>query len=190
MDICTIDPASMLQRPILIAFLAYANFAHGQNFTLQSKDLGGQARNAQVYNGFGCSGGNRSPELWWTDPPEGTRSFAVTLYDPDAPSDSGWWHWLVFDLPADVRELPTGAGTTDGAALPKGAIQSITDFGKPGYGGPCPPEGHGPHRYVLTIYALKEAKLGLGPTALPALVSVMLNQASLARATIVFYYQR
>lgn len=180
----------MMHRTLLAAATLFSMVAHAQHFTLRSNDLGGQAGLAQVYNGFGCTGGNRSPQLFWTDAPEGTKSFAITLFDTDAPTGSGWWHWVVFDIPAGIHELPAGAGAADGSGLPAGTVQGITDFGAPGYGGPCPPRGDGAHRYVLTVYALKVAKLGLDSTALPASVSFTINQQTLAKASLVFYYQR
>src|SRR5438067_2094273 len=97
--------------------------------------------------GFGCGGGNKSPHLAWSGAPAGTKSFALMVYDPDAPTGSGFWHWVMFDIPADTTELPKGAGDPKAATAPKGATQSRTDFGVPGYGGPCPPQGDPPHHY-------------------------------------------
>lgn len=161
-----------------------------QTFTLTSSDLGGQATIQQVFNGFGCTGGNKSPHLSWSNAPDGTKSFALTMYDPDAPTGSGWWHWVVFDIPAEVKSLPSGAGSLDGKGMPQFAIQSLTDFGATGYGGPCPPPGHGPHQYIVTIYALKTDKLGLDERAGAAMVGFNLNQHTLAKASLVFYYAR
>lgn len=161
-----------------------------QTFTLTSRDVGGQATDQQVFNGFGCTGGNLSPQLSWVNAPEGTKSFAITMYDPDAPTGSGWWHWVVFDIPTDADHLPTGAGTPGMPGLPAGAIQSMTDFGAVGYGGPCPPVGHGAHRYIITVHALNVATLGLDAKASAALVGFMLNQAALAKASLLFYYGR
>src|SRR5262249_32013324 len=130
---------------------------------------GATLNEAQVFNSFGCSGKNLSPALQWSGAPAGTKSFAVTLYDPDAPTGSGWWHWVVFNIPASTTSLPEGAGSTDGAHLPAGAAQGKTDFGAPGFGGACPPPGDKPHRYIFTVYALKTDKLDASADASPAM---------------------
>lgn len=135
----------------------------------------------QVFNSFGCTGKNISPSLKWTGAPEGTKAFAVTMYDPDAPTGSGWWHWMVYNIPASTTELAAGAGTEDGSKLPSGSIQVKTDFGSKGYGGPCPPPGHGPHRYSFKVFALKEM-LKIDEGASPAMVGYNLNGNSLATA--------
>jgi len=171
---------------LLLAFIVL----HAQTFTLRSKDIGGQATDKQVYNGFGCTGDNLSPELYWENPPAGTKSYAITMYDPDAPTGSGFWHWVVFDIPANILELKTGAGNIGKGLMPAGAIQSNTDFGQPGYGGPCPPQGHGFHQYLITIYALKTDKLGLDKTATPAFVGFNLFSNTIAKASLVMYYKR
>lgn len=173
-----------------IAFLSTAVVLHAQTFTLRSKDIGGQATDKQVYNGFGCTGENLSPELYWENAPAGTKSFAITMYDPDAPTGSGFWHWIVFDIPANISELKTGAGNITKGLIPTGAIQSNTDFGQPGYGGPCPPQGHGFHQYLITIYALKTDKLGLDKNATPAFVGFNLFSNTIAKASLVMYYKR
>lgn len=162
----------------------------GQTFTLKSNDVGGQATMKQVFNGFGCTGENISPELHWENAPPETRSFAVTIFDKDAPTGSGFWHWVVFDIPASVTSLKSGAGDVSKNIAPPGAIQSITDFGKPGYGGPCPPEGHGFHEYLITVYALKTDKLGLDKNASPAFVGFNLFSNTVAKASLVMYYKR
>jgi len=159
-------------------------------FTLSSNDVGGQATPQQVFNGFGCVGGNISPQLYWANAPAGTKGYAITMYDPDAPTGSGWWHWIAFDIPLATKELPAGAGTPGRPGMPAGAIQSRTDFGSVGYGGPCPPEGHGPHRYIVTIHALRTDKLGLDANASPGLVGYTLNAQTIGKASILFYYQR
>jgi Raf kinase inhibitor-like YbhB/YbcL family protein len=163
----------------------------GQNtFTLSSADLGGESTKKHEFNGFGCTGDNQSPQLSWENAPEGTKSFAVTMYDPDAPTGSGWWHWVVFDIPADINELVANAGNMELNLAPQGAIQSVTNYGANGYGGPCPPEGHGLHQYIITVYALKTDKLGLDAKTNPAIVGYYLWNNTLAKASIVAYYKR
>ena len=172
----------------LLVFILLGNCALAQNFTLKSNDLGGQATIKEFYNSFGCTGQNISPQLSWTGVPKGTQSFAITIYDKDAPTGSGFWHWVIFNIPADVTELKSGAGDVSKGIAPKEAVQSITDFGTTGYGGPCPPPG-APHQYLITVYALK-TKLDLGKNASPALVGFNLNANALAIASIVMYGQR
>ena len=158
--------------------------------TLASAEVkpGGKLTEKQVFNGFGCSGQNVSPELSWKNAPKGTKSFVLTFYDPDAPTGSGWWHWVVYDIPATAKELPEGAGSGK-AALPEGAKQGRTDFGAPGFGGPCPPPGK-PHRYVFTLYALKTDKLDVPADASPALIGFMTRTNALANAKLTATYGR
>ncbi|QID16521.1 YbhB/YbcL family Raf kinase inhibitor-like protein [Nitrogeniibacter mangrovi] len=160
------------------------------DFTLSSTDVSpGQPIDARfVFKGFGCEGGNLSPALSWTDPPAGTKSFALTVYDPDAPTGSGWWHWVVVNLPAQTTGLPTGAGGV--AGVPEGARQVRTDFGTPGYGGPCPPVGDAPHRYVFTLYALKVPALALPEPATAAMAGFMIHANALGRASFTATYGR
>ena len=162
------------------------------DFTLSSPDFsnGSSLGNTQVFNGFGCSGENVSPALSWAGAPAGTRSYAVTVYDPDAPTGSGWWHWVLFNLPADSHGLPAGAGDSAKHLLPASAVQSRTDFGKPGYGGPCPPVGDKPHRYIFTVFALKTDKLPLDAETGPAMVGFYLNQQKLGTASVTAYFGR
>jgi Raf kinase inhibitor-like YbhB/YbcL family protein len=176
--------------PLAAACLFLATQGFGQTFTLRSSDVGGQATMKQVFNGFGCSGENISPQLGWDHAPEGTKSFALTMYDPDAPTGSGWWHWLVFNIPATATQLPSNAGNVSAGLAPAGAIQSMTDFGRPGYGGPCPPPGDGPHMYLITVYALKVDKLDLDQKASPAMVGFNINANTIEKASIVMYYGR
>src|SRR6188472_93526 len=134
--------------------------------------------------GFGCAGGNKSPHLKWSGAPDGTRSFAITCYDPDAPTGSGFWHWLVVNIPPNVTELALDAGNPKSGKLPKGALQTRTDFGAPGYGGPCPPEGHGPHRYVFTLFAVKQDALPVNADTSAAIVGFQLHFNTIEKATL------
>ena len=163
---------------------------YAQEFTLKSDDLSGQLTETQVFLGFGCNGKNISPSLKWVDAPKNTKSFAFTVYDPDAPTGSGWWHWVIFNISSDINELKGDAGNLQKSLAPAGSIQSITDFGKPGFGGACPPEGDKPHRYIFTVYALSVAKLDLDEKAPPAMVGFFLNQNAIAKASLIAYYGR
>jgi Raf kinase inhibitor-like YbhB/YbcL family protein len=137
-----------------------------------------------IYNGFGCTGQNVSPAVMWKNPPAGTKSFAILVHDPDAPTGgAGFWHWLVVDIPAGTSFLPQGAGAADGKRLPPGSRQITTDFGTPGWGGPCPPAGDKPHRYNFTVYALKVDRLELPANATASLTGFMVNGNTLAKAT-------
>lgn len=162
--------------------------ATAETFTLKSKDLGGQFTNRHFANGMGFTGENQSPELHWENAPEGTQSFAITIYDLDAPTGSGFWHWVVFNIPAGVNELVSGAGTSGKNALPEGAIESNTDMGWPGYVGPAPADG-AIHRYVITVYAL-DKKLDLDVNATPAFVGFNMHFATLAKASLLIYGQK
>jgi len=163
----------------------------GQNtFTLTSKDLGGQVIKAQEFDGFGCSGDNLSPHLKWSDAPKGTKSFAITAYDPDAPTSSGWWHWQLVNMPTTVTELPAGAGASKANMIPTGSTQITNDFGSSSFGGACPPEGHGVHHYRFTIHALSVEKLDLPEDASGALTSYMINAYTIESSTIESLYKR
>lgn len=183
---------SILSRSAIACLLATACGA-ALAFQLGSPDIRprGSIADKHVFNGFGCAGGNVSPALVWKVPPAGTKSFAVLVHDPDAPTGgAGWWHWLVYDLPADTTSLPQGAGAPDGSKLPAGAVQPKTDFGAPGWGGPCPPAGDNPHRYVFTVYALKVEKLEIPEGASASLVGFMVNANAIGRATLTGRYGR
>jgi len=160
-------------------------------FTLSSTDLteGGRIAEAQVFNEFGCKGGNVSPALSWGGAPAGTQSFALLVHDPDAPTGSGWWHWVVYNIPASTTSLPAGAGDPKKKLMPAGAVQGRTDYGSVGYGGPCPPPGK-PHHYHFQLYALKVAKLDLPADASPAMVGFNARAQALGRAEIVALYGR
>jgi Raf kinase inhibitor-like YbhB/YbcL family protein len=140
--------------------------------------------------GFGCAGANRSPHLAWSDVPDGTRSFAVTCYDPDAPTGSGFWHWVVVNIPPSARELAPGAGDPANGQLPPGALQVRTDFGTPGYGGPCPPEGDHPHRYLFTVHAVGLDQLPVTADSSAAVVGFYLHFNTLAKGSLMGLFKR
>ncbi len=140
--------------------------------------------------GFGCEGGNKSPHLTWSGAPTGTKSFAVTCFDPDAPTGSGFWHWLVVNVPPDVTELALDAGNPKVRKLPKEALQTRADFGVPGYGGPCPPPGDHPHRYLFTVFAVGADSLPVTADMSAAIIGFQLNFNSLAKAAIMGLYKR
>jgi Raf kinase inhibitor-like YbhB/YbcL family protein len=169
-----------------------ANAAAAQ-FTLSSSDFaaGATLADAQAFDGMGCTGDNLSPALSWRGAPAGTKSFALLLHDPDAPTGgAGWWHWIAFDIPATVTALAKGAGKADGSAMPRGSGTVENDYGLPGYGGPCPPEGDKPHRYVFTVYALGVDKLGVPKDANASTAGFMINANALGKASITGMYGR
>lgn len=149
-------------------------------FTLTSNDItdGGTLPDAQVQ-----ARGNTSPHLKWSGAPEGTKSYAVTCFDPDAPTGSGFWHWTVANIPADVTELATGG------PVPAGAVEGRTDFGEPGYGGAAPPPGHGPHRYIFTVFAVDTDRLEVTPDNSGAVFGFNLHFHTLAKASIMATYE-
>jgi Raf kinase inhibitor-like YbhB/YbcL family protein len=167
---------------------ASAIAAPAGKFTLTSPDVanGKMMAEEQVFNSFGCKGGNLSPDLKWDGAPDKTKSFALTIYDPDAPTGSGWWHWVVVDIPATSHELPKGWGKP-GVAKLQGGRQTRTDFGASGYGGPCPPPGKA-HRYVITLSALDIDKVDVPDDASGALVGFNLGAHTLGKAVITAKY--
>lgn len=182
-----------MKRLLLSAILSAAvSLVHAAGFTLTSPEIKANATIPKrfEYNGFGCSGENRSPALKWSGAPKGTKSFAVSVYDPDAPTGSGWWHWYVVNIPADVTQLPADAGAAGGAKLPKGAMQVKSDYGTAAWGGVCPPAGDKPHRYVFTVYALKTGRIDLPADATPALAGFMVNADAIAKASFTAKYGR
>lgn len=135
--------------------------------------------------GFGCDGSNVSPELHWESVPDGTKSLALTCYDPDAPTGSGFWHWIVVNIPPDTVSIPEGPNI-----IPTGAMETRTDFGKPGYGGPCPPEGDHPHRYIFTLFSLATESLSVDQDTSAAVVGFMLNFNTIEKATLMGLFKR
>ena len=162
-------------------------FTHAEEFKLKSNDIahGAFMRSTFEYNGFGCSGENKSPQLSWSGAPNGTKAYAIFAYDPDAPSGSGWWHWQIVNIPAEVTSIPSG----DGKLGYKDVINVTNDYGQKGFGGACPPQGHGAHRYQFTIYALSQ-KLELPENASGALAGYMVKSHALASSTIEALYKR
>ncbi|MEE2854948.1 MAG: YbhB/YbcL family Raf kinase inhibitor-like protein [Actinomycetota bacterium] len=168
----------------------YASLPELPTFTLTSQSVGdGQPlAKAQVSGIMGAGGEDVSPQLSWSGFPDETRSFAVTVYDPDAPTASGFWHWAVANLPADVTELPAGAG--DGSNLPGDALTLVNDAGQRRYIGAAPPAGHGPHRYYIAVHAVDTDKLDLPEDASPAFLGFNLFQHAIARAVIHGTYEQ
>jgi Raf kinase inhibitor-like YbhB/YbcL family protein len=185
-------PSALAACALLI--MAAAAIAADQplaKFTLTSPDIaaGGRIAAAQVFSGFGCQGANLSPALSWSNAPTGTQSFALLVHDPDAPTGSGWWHWLIYNIPPSVTSLAAGAGDAKKGLLPQGAVQGRSDFGTPGYGGPCPPPGK-PHHYFFRLYALKVPKLDLPADASAALIGFNVHAQSLGSTELVGLYGR
>jgi len=174
------------------ALVGMVPLAQAAGFTLTSPDI---KANAMIdkkfeFNGFGCSGENKSPALKWSGAPKDSKSFAVTVYDPDAPTGSGWWHWSVVNIPANVTELKPDAGNVSGANLPQGAKNVRIDYGVAGWGGACPPAGDKPHRYIFTVHALKTDKLDIPADATAALAGFMINANSIGKASFTAKYGR
>jgi Raf kinase inhibitor-like YbhB/YbcL family protein len=175
---------------ITLTALSTLSFASG--FKLSSPEIKANSTMLKSFefNGFGCSGENKSPALKWSGAPKDTKSFAVTMYDPDAPTGAGWWHWVVINIPANVTELPANAGVLNSTALPAGAVQGRTDFGVSAWGGTCPPQGDKPHHYIFTVYALKTDKIDVPADATAALIGYMIHMNMLGRASFTAKYGR
>lgn len=172
-------------RHLIFAALLASNCALAGPLALTSTDIanGQFMGKAQEFQGFGCSGGNQSPQLSWSGAPEGTQAYAILVHDADAPTGSGWWHWQLVNIPKDVASLPAGA------AAPAGSQQMNNDYGVKGFGGACPPPRHGVHHYRFTVHALSQ-KLELPENASGALTGYMVNAHSLGSATIEALYRR
>jgi Raf kinase inhibitor-like YbhB/YbcL family protein len=168
--------------------LPYEFLPQVPSFSLTSVDVTADTQMAetQVYNGFGMSGGNISPQLSWSGFPAETASFTVTCFDPDAPTGSGFWHWVLVDIPASVTSLDTRAGS--GGELPAGAFHVRNDYGSKDFGGAAPPKGDPAHRYVFTVHAVDVPTLGVDDSVSPAIVGFNLHFHTLARALLIPVY--
>ena len=166
----------------VLGALSFAGPSFAGKFTLSSKSIadGKVIDKKFVFNSFGCTGDNKSPELTWTKGPAGTKFYAITAYDPDAPTGSGWWHWLIVNIPESTTSLAEGV-SGDASKLPAGSLETRTDYGKAGYGGPCPPAGDKPHRYIFTVYAVKD-KIPVEADASGALAGYYIQANKLAEA--------
>ncbi|MBO0811956.1 MAG: YbhB/YbcL family Raf kinase inhibitor-like protein [Microlunatus sp.] len=169
----------------------YDAIAEVPSFTLTSTDFtdGAEMPKPNVSGIFGAGGEDISPQLSWTGFPAQTRSFVVTMYDPDAPTGSGFWHWAVVDIPASVTSLPSGAGDENGSGLPEGAFQLTNDGGLKRYLGAAPPEGHGKHRYFTAVHAVDVESLGIPPESTNAFLGFNLHSHTLARAVLTPWYE-
>jgi len=175
----------------MLTIVSSASFANG--FELNSPDLikGKPIATTFVFNNFGCKGKNVSPALNWKNAPHGTKSFAITVHDPDAPTGvGGFRHWIVVDIPGNATGIAQGAGKMGATMLADGGKQIVTDFGTTGWGGPCPPTGDAPHHYRFTVYALKVDKLDLPANASAGLAGFMVNQNAIGKVSVVSNYGR
>ncbi|MDQ0736721.1 YbhB/YbcL family Raf kinase inhibitor-like protein [Arthrobacter agilis] len=170
----------------------YADLPQVPGFTLTSETVTHQAPldPAQASGMMGAGGKDESPQLSWSGFPDGTKSFAVTVYDPDAPTASGFWHWAVANLPVTTTSLAAGAGTDGSGLLPEGAVQLRNDAGFAGYVGAAPPEGHGPHHYHVVVHALDVESLDLQPEASPAYLGFNLFASTLGRARLIGTFEQ
>lgn len=171
-------------KKTILALLTLASFS-SQAFEVSSNDIheGQLMKSEFTFSGMGCTGDNISPQLSWKNAPEGTKSFAITVFDPDAPTGSGWWHWLALNIPVNV------SGVEQGSPM-KNVLQTKNDFGTMSYGGACPPAGDGMHRYQYTVWALPQEKIDLPADISPAVVGYTLNSMALDKAVLTATYVR
>lgn len=177
-------------KELILLFLLIGLNAFATDLTVKSDSVHDKKEIGKdfLFNGFGCAGKNLNPELKWTDFPQETKFFAITMFDPDAPTGSGWWHWQIVNIPANVTEIKKGVSGNP-KLIPIGSIEMRNDFGNSSYGGPCPPEKDKPHHYILKVYALKD-KVPAEPTSSAALVGFYLNSLKIAEGTLIPIYGR
>lgn len=182
----------MLQKTLFASLMlagVMATAAGAQDFRLSSTSIseGAQLSPSHVFAGFGCEGSNLSPQLSWSGAPEGAKSFAITAYDPDAPTGSGWWHWNAVNIPASVNSVELGA--SGNGAMPAGTVEITNDYGTAGFGGACPPPGE-VHRYIFTVHVLTTERLELPENPSNALVGFMIGAHTIQSARITAVYNR
>jgi Raf kinase inhibitor-like YbhB/YbcL family protein len=179
-------------RKVVLALAMILAAGPAGAFEISSPAVGtdGVIPDKHVANSFGCSGGNVSLPLTWSGVPEGAKSLALTIYDPDAPTGSGFWHWLVVNMPPSTNGLPEGAGDANGTGLPQGAVQARNDAGTSAYFGPCPPAGDPPHHYVVTLFAVSADTLPLDANASGAVVGFTLHFNTLDKTSVTYTYGR
>lgn len=175
---------TMKKLILLLTLLSFRTYA--MNVTVAGTKAS-YLQNYHVYNGMGCKGRNSIPEIHWSDLPNEAKYVGVTIYDPDAPTGAGWWHWVILNIPAQ-KFSHIGVGVYK-RVMQQGGLETMTSFGKPGYGGPCPPKGDTPHRYIVTVFAQKD-RIELKQSAQPALAGFMLNRHSLMKASATLLYGR
>ncbi|MFN9790453.1 MAG: YbhB/YbcL family Raf kinase inhibitor-like protein [Holosporales bacterium] len=171
---------------LVVMMLVGAGAAHAAPFTVTSTTVqdGKHMPKTMEFSGFGCTGGNISPQLSWSNPPAATKSFAITVYDPDAPTSVGWWHWLVYNIPSQTRDIAAGS-------IPPGSLEGYTDFGSVGFGGACPPIGDKPHRYIITVYALSVDRFDVPSAAMTgAKLRYLMRDVTVGQAVITGLYGR
>lgn len=177
---------TILKFALVSASIAMSSASLAEDFQLTSTDISAGEHMSQTheFTGFGCNGNNLSPQLSWSGAPEATQAYAVFAYDPDAPTGSGWWHWQLINIPASITTLQTGQ-----SEMPTGSQQQRNDYGQNAFGGACPPEGHGPHRYQFTVYALPSV-LDIPQDASAALTGFMVKANAIGEASLEALYQR
>ncbi|HLH47848.1 MAG TPA: YbhB/YbcL family Raf kinase inhibitor-like protein [Roseiarcus sp.] len=179
-----------LAAALILGGAATAGAAPAMKVTSPDIKPGAKIAEEQVANGFGCDGKNISPAISWSGAPKGTKSFALSIFDSDAPTGSGFWHWVVFDIPPETTSLPKNAGDPKANLMPPGVVQSGNDAGTKGYFGPCPPKGDKPHHYHVTVFAVDVDKLDANESSTAAVVGFNLHFHTLAKGVLTGVYGR